>query len=389
MVYFTLKAPPHYRQMSLEDLLFGPDSIRTLITRNETNTITYEREKLTERVKSFFLKEKMISSLEDFCTKTERLRSSRRESLYNTFYIPKRSGGLRRIDAPLPELMGALRNLKDILSDAPMRPGAMVEAYHTSAFAYIHGRSTIDAVKRHQSNESQWFSKFDLSNFFGSTTPDFLLSMLSMIFPYSEIMNDGYGRSLMTTAIDLCFKDGGLPQGTPISPFLTNLMMIPIDFKLANAFRKFETPTGKQNLVYTRYADDFIVSSRYGFSYRQAEGLISSVLAEFGAPFRINTKKTRYGSRSGSNWNLGVMLNKDNEITVGHKKKKQFESMLHAYCMDKKNHVAWDTHDVQVLEGLRSYYTMIEGEVIDRIVAHVGGKCGINIREQISMDLME
>lgn len=381
MVYFTVKAPPHYRQMSLEDLLFGPDTIRTTITRNETNTITYEREKLTDRVKSFFTKEKMLSALEDFCRRTSALRQADRGSLYNTFYIPKRSGGLRKIDAPLPELMKALRDLKDILSDVP------TETYHTSAFAYISGRSTVDAVKRHQSNESQWFAKFDLSNFFGSTTPEFLMSMLSMIFPYSEIMKDGAGRSLMRAALDLCFKDGGLPQGTPISPFLTNLMMIPVDFRLANAFRNFDTPTGKQNLIYTRYADDFLVSSRYGFSFREAEGLISSVLAEFGAPFRINPKKTRYGSRSGSNWNLGIMLNKDNEITVGHKKKKQFESMLHAYCMDKRNGVPWDVHDVQVLDGLRSYYTMIEGETINRIVAHVGGKCGVDIRAEIRADL--
>ena len=34
-------------------------------------------------------------------------------SHYDTFHIPKRTGGMRRIDAPHPELMNALRNIKD------------------------------------------------------------------------------------------------------------------------------------------------------------------------------------------------------------------------------------------------------------------------------------
>ena len=34
--------------------------------------------------------------------------------MYHTFHIPKSSGGLRRDDAPPPELMNALRELKTL-----------------------------------------------------------------------------------------------------------------------------------------------------------------------------------------------------------------------------------------------------------------------------------
>lgn len=381
-MYITVKAPPRYRQMSLEDLLFGTGDYHTNITNNDTNTVTVDRGPVPEKIASLFDMNAFIGRLFDFNIKYAALYEADRNSLYREFYIPKRSGGLRKIDAPNDGLMKALKDLKKILEEIP------TETYHTSAFAYVRGRSTVDAVRRHQQNESQWFAKYDLSNFFGSTTEEFLLKMLGSIFPYGLVLENSFGRSQFVKAIGLCFKDGGLPQGTPISPFLTNLMMIPVDHWLAKKFHDFETPGGRQTLVYTRYADDFTVSSRYEFSFRQAEELIQSTLSMFEAPFRINSSKTRYGSRDGRNWNLGLMLNKDNEITVGHKRKKEFQNMLFSYAMDRKNGTAWDRHDIQVLDGLRSYYKMVEGDPIDRIVEHVGAKTGVDIPAAIRADLL-
>ena len=60
--------------------------------------------------------------------------------------------------------------------------------------------------------------------------------------------------------------------------------------------------------------------------------MIVDTLARFHAPFELNTSKTRYGSAAGANWNFGIMLNKDNQMTIGRKKKKQLESMLTAYA---------------------------------------------------------
>ena len=273
--------------------------------------------------------------------------------------------------------MNALRDLKTIFEEDF---GAL---YHTSAFAYVRKRSTIDAVKRHQYNESKWFGKYDLSNFFGSTTPEYVNKMFSMIFPFSEIMKNPEGKEQLTTALSLAFLDGGLPQGTPISPIITNIMMIPVDFTLSKKLREFE----KQKFVYTRYADDFFVSSRYDFDFRKIEALIVDVLKSFDAPFSIKSSKTRYGSSSGSNWNLGVMLNKDNKITIGYKKKRQFQAMLASYTMDKLNGRSWDLNDVQVLEGYRNYYRMIEGETIDKIVEHLSNKFRVDIIGMIKEDL--
>lgn len=383
MVYITIKQPPRYRQMTLDEFLslmpLASPSTSALITSNFANTKTYERTYVGEALekKLGFNIVSLVLKLKTFNEETEELRKRPRKELYYEFHIPKKSGGLRKIDAPNDELMNALRKLKTIFENDF---GAL---YHTSAFAYIRGRSTIDAVKRHQLNESKWFAKYDLSNFFGSTTLEFVLSMFSMVYPFSEIMKYPAGRENLAKALELAFLDGGLPQGTPISPLITNIMMIPVDFKLSNGLRDFN----RQHFVYTRYADDFIISSRYDFSFREIEKYVCDTLASFAAPFTIKSEKTRYGSSAGSNWNLGVMLNSENQMTIGYRKKRQFKAMLTSFVLDIKNGKKWDLHDIQVMEGYRNYYRMIEKSTIDEIIKHIDDKFGVNSVEMIKNEL--
>lgn len=377
MVYITVMQSPIYHQMTLEEFLFQNFQAQTILNTNVSNTRTYAYETVSEHFTSRIDTDALIRKLVRFNDQTEALRAQERSTLYETFHIPKKSGGLRRIDAPKPELMNALRNLKTIFEED------FHALYHTSAFAYVKNRCTVDAVKRHQKNNSKWFGKLDLHDFFGSTTLDYVIKMFSMVFPFSEIVKFPNGEAELRKALDLAFLNGGLPQGTPLSPLITNVMMIPVDYKLANAFRDFD----KQRFIYTRYADDFIISSKVDFDVHRVEKLVVDTLHEFGAPFTINESKTRYGSSAGRNWNLGVMLNKDNEITVGHKKKRQFQSMLYNYITDKRKGISWPREDIQTMQGLHSYYRMVEPETIDAIVKHNNEKMETDVLRLIKDDL--
>ena len=379
MVYIVVKQSPMYKQMNIEDLLFGSVCDNLLISKNIGNTKTYCIEELPEKLHRAINKGVLINKLKEFNQSVDHLRTVDRAKLYYSFLIPKKTGGTRRIDAPNPELMDALRSLKTLFETSF---GAKV-LYHTSAFAYIEGRSTIDAVKRHQANESRWYAKFDLSNFFGNTTMEFTMQQLSMIFPFSEIIKIPEGRAELEKALDLAFLNGGLPQGTPISPLITNIIMIPIDFKLKKALRDFD---GKYH-VYTRYADDFIISSRYDFNFRNVERLIADTIIESGAKFRLKAEKTRYGSTAGRNYNLGLMVTSENRITIGNAKKRQIEMLMRNYAIDVKNGNRWDISDVQVFAGQLSYLRMVEPDVFERIVQHINGKFSIDIMSEIKADL--
>lgn len=363
--------------MTLEEFLSAQFQPRPVVDQNNTSTRTVKVDRPPDRLLNSIDVFALIRVLELFNEQTKELREADRDSLYRTFYIPKKSGGLRQIDAPNEELMTALRVLERIFKND------FHALYHTSAFAYIKGRCTVDAVKVHQRNGSRWFEKLDLSNFFGSTTLSFMCRMFGMVFPFSEIVRYPRGAAALETALSLATKNGVLPQGTPISPTITNIMMIPFDFELAKKLRDFD---GKR-FVYTRYADDFHISCKYDFDQKKVEQLVVDTLAEFDTPFSINKKKTHYQSSAGRNRILNLVLNKDNEITVGHREKHQFQCMLHSYILDRQSGKGWDVHDVQVLKGHYDYYSMVERTAISNIVDHINQKMNADVLEYIRQDL--
>ena len=371
MFYIVQKQSPRFHELTLDDILSGEKDVSHPFYRyDKTGTITRAVDRVSISEKQLAM---LISVLRSFNERHKDLiEEPDRKKLYDEFYIPKKSGGLRRIDAPCEKLKDAQRELKGIFTN----DGGFEAKYHTAAFAYVSGRSTVDSIKKHQSNQSRWFLKTDFSDFFGSTTKDFVLRMLAMIYPFCCVMEDEAGRKELETAIDLCFLNGGLPQGTPISPMLTNLIMIPIDHAIAKEM-------WSKGYCYTRYADDSLFSHPYEFDKDKVLAFVDQVLREFGAPFSIKPQKTRYGSSSGSNWNLGIMLNRENKMTIGYKNKDRLMAMCHNFICNTRDGILWDIHDVQVMSGLISYYNMIEPDVIDRIIIHINKKHHANLMAMI------
>lgn len=389
MPYIVTNLAAKVKQISLNDLLDDTVDVGAILrsrgraSRNNTATRTYYYPgDIPYKYYRDLDLPGMIDAVRDWNNKWDDLRKEDRRNLYREFRIPKSSGGFRRIDAPCIELKEALRELKGIFE------AAYDPKYHTSAFAYITGRCPADAVKRHQRNGSWWFLKTDFSDFFGSTTFPFVMDMLSKIFPFSEVMKIPGGREELRKAIDMCFLDGGLPQGTPISPFLTNVIMIPIDFRLSNDFLNNDGRLwGGNHFVYTRYADDIDISCKGQFDWREIVDHIRSVLAVFNAPYQVKDEKTHYGSRNGRNWILGLMLNKDNKITIGHKKKKTYRAMIHNYAKAKMNGGRWSLEDLQYTIGLTSYYKNVEPDYIQGEAEKFKAKYGYDYDRQMKEDV--
>lgn len=369
MPYITIKRFPKARQLTFDDIMNGFDP-SMFDVKDTYDTTTWLTRDVSFKVLSKMDFRAMYEAIQAFNEKyADLIATEDKKTLYYSFKIPKRTGGLRQIDAPEAPLMAALCELKNILEDQ------FKFTYHTSAFAYVRGRCTVDAVKRHQKNNSRWILKTDLSKFFPHTTPDFMFKMLYQTFPLSSYITYDYGyREAFEKAMSLCFLNGGLPQGTPTSPMLTNQMMIPIDHAISKMCHE-HTP----HLCYTRYADDMDISSEYDFRWAEVVGKVSEILQNFDAPFSFNKEKTHYGSTSGRNWMLGVMLNKDGNITVGHENKKTFKAMLFAFGHAAKNGTPWNVEDTQHLQGLMSYYKMVEGALIDQIVQKYSEKFGFNL----------
>lgn len=212
MIYITTRQHAKEKQITWLDLINDTEPENDFVQQGSAGTITRAVEKVPEDLLRKIDVPYMIRLLHAFNDKHKDLYNADKRKLYRHFSIPKRTGGLRPIDAPCDELQSALEELKNILTE---KFGVL---YHTAAFAYVPGRSTVQEVRKHQVNESNWFLKTDFSGFFPSTTLDFTMKMLAMVFPISEICKDDTGREELRKALSLGFLNGGLPQGTKLSP---------------------------------------------------------------------------------------------------------------------------------------------------------------------------
>lgn len=293
---------------------------------------------------------------------------------YKIYTIPKRSGGERKICAPSETLYRDQVTLRTLFEKE------FFASYHTTAFAYCKGRNSKRCLQRHQANKSRWFLKLDFEDFFGNTSKEFVMQQLASIAPFSEVIKYEDGKQALSDAIDICFLNNGLPQGTPISPMLTNLIMIPFDHEINRILHA-------KGFVYTRYADDIQISHKDKFIPGEIVNLIKLQLRSMNMPYRLKTAKTRFGSSSGKNWNLGLMLNNENKITIGHVNHKLMKARLHSFAMDFMHHKPWNMSDVQKLAGQWAYFKSVEPITADYIMIQLSNKLRIDIAALIKLSL--
>lgn len=269
---------------------------------------------------------------------------------YSTFYIPKRSGGLREINAPNETLMAVLREMKNIFQYN------LKVLYHNAAYAYVPTRSIVNALQVHQKNNSRWFLKLDIKDFFPNCSQEFVVKSLRKLYPFSM-----WTEQQINSFIWICFRNDELPQGTPMSPMLTNLIMIPVDYALQNY-------AYENHFAYTRYADDIIISAHNHFDWRKVVEAVNTTFRTLQTPFQIKAEKTRYGSSAGRNWNLGLMLNKENQITVGYRNKKIYKAMLNNLMIAEASANFWNVSELQHFQGITSYYLSVEPEYFTNLI---------------------
>lgn len=376
MPYITTLKEAKGKEISLDQILFGEvDVTKQRKQRAYPGTVTRHYDSLPNEAQSEEDVRRLIHKLNALSFISCPLPQDM-FTLYRVFEIPKRSGGMRTISAPRPSLYNNQVELRTFFETE------CTALYHTTAFAYCKGRSIKHCMKRHQANKSRWFLKLDFEDFFGSTNKEFVIKQLSKIYPFSEVLKKSDGKKLLNKALDICFLNDGLPQGTPISPMITNLIMIPFDHEINKILHS-------KGFVYTRYADDIQISHTNKFNPEEIISIINTHIHKIGYPYSIKKEKTRFGSNSGRNWNLGLMLNKDNQITIGHKRHKTLKAKLHGFAMDSKHGKRWTRQQIEQLAGEIAYFKSIEPATAKHIIEHLNSKLNVNVELLLKNDFLE
>lgn len=292
---------------------------------------------------------------------------------YRNYQIPKKTGGFRTISEPNISLKNYQYKIIELFNYIAKK--SEVEMYHASAYAFLKKRNILSCLNKHKYNDSNWFLKLDIHDCFGTTDLETAITQMSKIYPFNSILKDGYlyewVRCSLNRIIETCFLNNGLPQGAPTSPILLNLIMLPFDYEISKKLNK-------RGFVYTRYADDIIISHKCKFNFAEIVKIVEETFRENGYKYQINSRKTRYGSRAGRNWNLGLMLNKDNDITIGWKKKKEFKAMLTNACFN-----IMTCSEKYHLNGIISYYKMIDKEYTEYVINHISTKFNVDLKEKL------
>lgn len=199
---------------------------------------------------------------------------------YRRFTITKRSGGRRELAEPLPSLKEIQRWIaKNILSQC-----------ESSKFAkgFVEGQSIRSNARFHRAQPT--LVCLNIKDFFPSTGYKLVRNC------YQEL---GYSRSVVELLTKLSLLDGGLPQGAPTSPALSNLILARFD-EIVGSFAV------SRGWRYTRYVDDLCFSGEVKVS--EVIRFVRESLATEG--YRLNAKKTRVMSPGNRQIVTGIIVNK-------------------------------------------------------------------------------
>ncbi|MBO0588212.1 retron Ec67 family RNA-directed DNA polymerase/endonuclease [Sporosarcina sp. E16_8] len=260
-------------------------------------------------------------------------------NLYASFEIPKKDGGIRKINAPLEELKVIQRKLAEALYEHKKSKRKNNNISH----AFEKDKSIITNAKIHRNK--RFVLNIDLEGFFESfhfgrirgfflKNKDFLLS-----------------EEVATVIAQISCYEGKLPQGAPSSPVITNLICEILDHRISKVAKKYK-------MNYTRYADDLTFSTndrKFLDLHVKFYGEISEELIRAG--FIINEKKTRLQFRDSRQVVTGLVVNK--KINVNRIYYKETRAMAHQLYKHGNFEINGEPATLNQLEGRFSFINQL------------------------------
>ena len=281
---------------------------------------------------------------------------------YTTFSIKKKSGAGRMINAPVGGLKSILRSLNFVLH--------CVYEPNDAATGFVPGKSIVDNAKKHAGHH--YVYNLDLKDFFHS----FDRNRVKMGFLYPPFNLNGDKEPLAFLLASLCTHpieiDGTvktvLPQGSPTSPTLTNILCIKLDRRLTGLANRF-------GATYTRYADDITFSSPHNiYANNEFHQELKRIIEE-DQVLIINPKKTRLQKSGYRQEVTGLIVNE--KVNIGKRYVKQIRMWLYYwekygyekaqaiftmdYIKDKGHTKRHHAQLENVLDGKLEFLKMVKG----------------------------
>lgn len=270
-----------------------------------------------------------------------------KEAKYTVFKIKKKGGGERRIDAPIPKLKGLQKRLARVLYECLREIEESEKRKNNLSHAFRKGFSIISNAKAHKSR--RYVLNLDLQNYF----PSLNFGRVRGFFLNNKQFE--LAEPVATLIAQIACNDGVLPQGSPCSPILSELVTHFLDMRLVRL-------AAKNKCSYTRYADDITFSTNQklfpaalaveaGGSWVLGNELRSRIQD---AGFSINDAKTRMQMRASRQTVTGLTVNQ--KVNVPQHYYKLARAMTHAFLSTGTyKHGGAEHTSIQRLEGILNH----------------------------------
>lgn len=244
---------------------------------------------------------------------------------YKDFKVAKRSGrGWRAVSAPSPALKGIQRWILYFI----LRPQDLSDV----CTGFRLGFSIASNAAFHVGRE--FVANADVLDFFPSITAPTVFGLFRQL---------GYPDDVCFVLTRLCTHKGRLPQGSPASPDIANLIARKLDNRLSSICKI-------RHWSFSRYADDITISG--SGSGEQAIKLIEHVAAEEG--FTLNPRKSHVARRGDCQIVTGLVVN--DRVGVPRHFRRRLRAAIHQLQLGTASALA----DESGIRGRISFLAMID-----------------------------
>jgi RNA-directed DNA polymerase len=278
------------------------------------------------------------------------------EEKYLQFEVAKKRGGTRLVSVPSTGLKIVQQKLLQVLR-AVYEPRLCVHGFTT-------GKSIVTNAESHLG--TKYVLNVDISDFFPSINFGRVRGMF-MAKPHS------LPDKVATVVAQICCFGNQLPQGSPTSPIVANMICSKMDSQLQQLAKQY-------SCFYTRYADDITFSTQLSIfppaiaksitrdATTQAEvgPILQTIISENG--FTINSSKIRLQGKRHRQEVTGVTVNRS--PNVRRKFVRQIRSMLHAWKvhgLEKAESVFhnefYKKHELSLIKSKPSFTSVLKGKI--------------------------